>query len=203
MSCCCDAEFLTGPISVSGPTVTRPICRCTVTEVTDGSSAFRPVWSGPVQSVRSGPVWTGPVRPFSVCSQMTQHRNSAVGTSQAYRRRRRRPTKLANLPVRPGPPWVGRRIAGSAETSTEQDCLDCGRIRSRCRAGLQSWQKWLKWPRPNCRSWEVAPSLNPLPNLHRAGLLVRTAPVSFRRRFSLLIYTFFICIHILPIQYIS
>ena len=29
-----------------------------------------------------------------------------------------------------------------------------------------------------------------LPNLHRAGLVVQTAHVSFRRRFSLLIYTF-------------
>ena len=36
----------------------------------------------------------------------------------------------------------------------------------------------------------MAPSLNLLPNLHRAGLVVQTAPVSFRRRFLLLIYTF-------------
>ena len=28
-----------------------------------------------------------------------------------------------------------------------------------------------------------------LPNLHRAGLVVQTTPVSFRRRFLLLIYT--------------
>ena len=32
--------------------------------------------------------------------------------------------------------------------------------------------------------------LNVLPNLHRAGLVVQTAPVSFRRRFLLFMYTF-------------
>ena len=36
----------------------------------------------------------------------------------------------------------------------------------------------------------MAPSLNLLPNLHRDGLVVRTAPVPFRRRFLSLIYTF-------------
>ena len=36
----------------------------------------------------------------------------------------------------------------------------------------------------------MAPSLNLLPDLYRAGLVVQTAPVSFRRRFFLLIYTF-------------
>ena len=45
-------------------------------------------------------------------------------------------------------------------------------------------------PRPKCRSWEVAPSLNLLPNLHRAGLVGQKAPVSFRRCFLLFIYTF-------------
>ena len=36
----------------------------------------------------------------------------------------------------------------------------------------------------------MAPSLNLLPNLHRAGLVVQPAPMSFRRRFLLLIDTF-------------
>ena len=48
----------------------------------------------------------------------------------------------------------------------------------------------------------MALSLNRLPNLHRAVLVVQTAPVSVRRRFLLLIYTFlsYLFIHILPIQ---
>ena len=36
----------------------------------------------------------------------------------------------------------------------------------------------------------MAPSLNLLPNLHRDELLVQTAPVSFRKRFLLLMYAF-------------
>ena len=38
--------------------------------------------------------------------------------------------------------------------------------------------------------WEVAPSLNLLPNTHRAGLVLRTASVPLRRLFLLLIYAF-------------
>ena len=40
-------------------------------------------------------------------------------------------------------------------------------------------------------------------SLHRAGLVVQIAPVSLRRRFLLLIYTFLSYVSIVPIQFIS